>query len=63
MFLQNYKLFQMIVLFRQVMFKPSNENATYHRITFEDTDQFNQVKSLIANASGRCCYNICYHFK
>ena len=33
-------------------FKPSNENATYHRITFEDTDQFNQVKSLIANASG-----------
>ena len=33
-------------------FKPSNENATYHRITFEDTDQFNQVKELIENASG-----------
>lgn len=39
-----------------VGFKPSDENATYHRITFEDGNYINELKELIEAASG---WDIC----
>jgi len=39
-----------------VGFKPSDENASYHRITFEDGNYINEVKELIEAASG---WDIC----
>lgn len=34
-----------------VGFKPSDENATYHRITFQDDNYINEVKELIESVS------------
>tara|TARA_B100001939_G_scaffold77552_1_gene65490 strand:- start:684 stop:1052 length:369 start_codon:yes stop_codon:yes gene_type:complete len=34
-----------------VGFKPSDENATYHRITFQDDNYLNEVKELIESIS------------